>query len=165
MSLARKTYRHKHYLTKINRHKQYQYYFSTCCGRPLCRRQYLPRELSEQRQRQEAPVSIASTPPAASIIAAVRWKTATHRRCRSIPPPLAQKQRMSASISATPADSLPRRATSRQIELAGATDASEAPLHPPTLAQKQLAEEQYLEARPSAAVGVGSSRGKRRMRP
>ena len=81
---------------------------------------------------------------------------------------------MMASMSATPlavagsayavANSLPRRASSRQIELAGAADASEAPLHPPTLAQKQLAEEQYLEARPSAAVGVGSSRGKRRMR-
>ena len=87
VSLARKTYQHKHYLTKINRHKQYQYYFSTCCGRPHCSRQYLPRELSEQRQRQEAPVSIASTPPAASIIAAVQWKTATHQRCRSIPRP------------------------------------------------------------------------------
>ena len=44
-------------------------------------------KLSEQRHRQEAPVSIAATPPATSIIAAVRWKTATHRRCRSITPP------------------------------------------------------------------------------
>ena len=57
---------------------------------------------------------------------------------------MAQKQRMMASMSATPlavagsayavANSLPRRASSRQIELAGAADASEAPLHPP---QKQ----------------------------
>ena len=78
-------------------------------------------------------------------------------------PALAQKQRMLASISATPlavtgyayaaANSLPKRATSRQIELASATNPSEAPLHPPTLAQKQ---------RVSASLSANTGRGRLR---
>ena len=64
------------------------------------------------------------------------------------PPALAQKQRMLASISATPlavagyayaaANSLPKRATlAADLNFAGAADASEVPLHPPNMDQTQ----------------------------